>query len=470
MKRKTHEEFVDELKIKNPAILVRGTYVNSSVKTEVQCSRCNNIWSATPNSLLQGHGCPLCANNQRKTHQQFQFVMRKVNPFIEIVGTYESAMKPLKIRCTICGNEWMSKPNRLLNGAQCQNCIKPHTSFMEQFMLIAFRRAMGKEAVVSRDKEAIGLELDIYIPRYKLALEPGTWLYHKNKADSIDSIKRKKCSDAGIRILTVYDTFPENETPPFESDCYVFTGFLNEPGYKRIITFLSELMSEVGIHYEDLDWMSIANEAYAACHYNAHDSFMKALGEIAPDIEILEEYKGSNIPIQVNKLTCTHKPWKARPHTLLKGIGCPECGRITAAKTRTRTQEEFEEELRNISPTIDVLSSYTNITDRVNVQCKVCGHVWSPLAYSLISGKSCPHCSALKGAQKRTNHLSTKTTEQFKQEVANINDDIIILGEYINNKTKIRSECKRCGHCWDVVPASLLNGHGCPVCAHKKKV
>ena len=47
------------------------------------------------------------------------------------------------------------------------------------------------------------------------------------------------------------------------------------------------------------DWISVhyIEQLYnAACHYNAHESFVKTLAEICPHIEVLEQYKGSNIP------------------------------------------------------------------------------------------------------------------------------------------------------------------------------
>ena len=44
------------------------------------------------------------------------------------------------------------------------------------------------------------------------------------------------------------------------------------------------------------------------------------------------------------------------------------------------------------------------------------------------------------------NKLSVKTTEQFKKELAEINQNIKVVGEYINNKTKISVECLVCGY------------------------
>ena len=470
MKRKSHEEFVKELEQINPNIVTVGVYKNCSTKIEVSCMKCKHSWSVLPNSLLRGSGCPKCANNQKKTQDYFIKEMDEYNPHIEIVGKYENAHKPLKVRCKICNNEWMCKPMRLLHGAQCQNCVKPHTSFMEQFISVAFRRVLGEKAVESRNVSAIGLELDIYIPQFKLAIEPGTWLYHKEKVNNIDLQKRLMCNQNGIKLITIYDTYPADMSPPFENDCYVYNGFLNEVGYERIINLVKKLMVDISIDSSSLNWNQIANEAYANCHYNAHLSFLKDLEIVNPNIEVLEDYKGSHTPIEVNNKTCNHPIWKARPETLLKGIGCPLCGRERASKTRTKSMEEFKNQLQYISPSIEVIGEYTKATDRILVKCTQCSKEWEPFAYSLLDGKGCPHCSAKKGALNRTNRLALKSTEQFINELKLISPTINVLGKYINNKTKIEVECQKCGNKWQVVPSSLLYGHGCPRCNRKKQI
>ena len=469
MKKKTHEEYVEELQNNNPDIIIQDTYVNSSTKIKVTCRRCNYTWYTWPLPLLKGHGCPQCANNIKKSHSTFVQEMREYNPNIEIIGKYQTALTPIKVKCNICGNEWMAKPSRLLNGLQCMNCIRPHTSFMEQFILLSLQSVLGSNEVESRNKTAIGNELDIYIPAAHVAIEPGSWLYHQKKVDGIDRVKREKCKEAGIRLITIYDSYPNDEKPPFENDCFVFSGFLNEPKFKRIIALTTRIISELGYDSNNCDWKTISSDAYAACHYKAHDSFINDLQQVAPNIEVLEEYKGTNIPILVRSRNCNHPAWKTRPCSLLRGSGCPICGREKAAKKRVRSNEQFIEELSIVNPDIIPTSKYTLITDRINVQCRKCGYEWNPLAYSLLSGKGCPHCSALSGAKKRTNTLATKTTDQFKDELRLINPTIKILGTYKNNKTKILAKCLKCGHEWNVVPASLLNGHGCPICFRTRK-
>lgn len=66
-----------------------------------------------------------------------------------------------------------------------------------------------------------------------------------------------------------------------------------------------------------------------------------------------------------------------------------------------------------------------------------------------------------------------KTTEQFKKEVKELEGDgYTVLGEYINNKAKIkmRHNCEACGnHEYEVRPNDFLQGYRCPACGKTKK-
>lgn len=46
-------------------------------------------------------------------------------------------------------------------------------------------------------------------------------------------------------------------------------------------------------------------------------------------------------------------------------------------------------------------------------------------------------------------------------------DDIEVLGEYVNAKTKIKCRCRVCGNEWDAYSSNLLKGHGCFQCGAK---
>jgi hypothetical protein len=70
-------------------------------------------------------------------------------------------------------------------------------------------------------------------------------------------------------------------------------------------------------------------------------------------------------------------------------------------------------------------------------------------------GTGCPHC------YEKNQPLSTEI----------VNDriayrGIVMLDEYINNRTKQRFQCSE-GHVWETAPANVLSGRGCHVCADR---
>lgn len=63
-----------------------------------------------------------------------------------------------------------------------------------------------------------------------------------------------------------------------------------------------------------------------------------------------------------------------------------------------------------------------------------------------------------------------KTQEQFEKEVyALVNDEYVIEGQYINNKTKIIIRHTVCNHSYTVKPKSFLDGNRCPSCRNKTR-
>lgn len=131
----------------------------------------------------------------------------------------------------------------------------------------------------------------------------------------------------------------------------------------------------------------------------------------------------------------------------------------------TKTHSQFVSEVSSINPNIEILSPYTRATDRIRVRCKKCGKVWEPKAYSLTEGKSCSHCSAIKGAKNNKGKTGLKNKEDFLLQLHRVHPEIEAEGDYINTHTNLRFHCKRCGNIWSAKPYSVLQGHGCPLCA-----
>lgn len=59
-RRKTHDEFINEMRLLHPNIEVLGTYITAKDNINVKCLKCGEIWCPVPDSLHRGSGCPQC--------------------------------------------------------------------------------------------------------------------------------------------------------------------------------------------------------------------------------------------------------------------------------------------------------------------------------------------------------------------------------------------------------------------------
>lgn len=66
MRKRNHKEFIQEMSIINTNIEILGEYLNTNTKILCRCKIDKHEWSASPNDLLRGRGCRICAINKLK--------------------------------------------------------------------------------------------------------------------------------------------------------------------------------------------------------------------------------------------------------------------------------------------------------------------------------------------------------------------------------------------------------------------
>ena len=126
-KKKTHEEYVEELKIKNPAVTVIDKYINAKTAILHHCETHDVFWKTTPSNVLQGRGCDCCGKSKigaknRKSHDEYIARLQQINPNIEVIGIYKNNKTAILHRCIIDNHEWMSRPDNILSGKGCPLC------------------------------------------------------------------------------------------------------------------------------------------------------------------------------------------------------------------------------------------------------------------------------------------------------------------------------------------------------------
>lgn len=138
-KKKTHEQYVDELKDANNSIVVLDKYINSEVPIEHKCLICNYHWKARPVNILRGKGCPKCAGILKRTTQSYMEEIRKINPNILPLEDYINVYTQISHKCLIHNVEWSTSPSSVLQGCGCYMCgaeklRKSNTKSNEQYL------------------------------------------------------------------------------------------------------------------------------------------------------------------------------------------------------------------------------------------------------------------------------------------------------------------------------------------------
>lgn len=144
-KKKTHEEFIEEMKNINSNIEVVGVYVNNKTKILCRCKIDGHEWMPLPTSLLRGDGCPRCGllsrtKIRKKTNDMFLKEMKLLHPNIKVLGEYVNARTKILCHCMIDGYEWYSTPYNLTVGKGCAKCgnsiKKTHEEFVSEMSII----------------------------------------------------------------------------------------------------------------------------------------------------------------------------------------------------------------------------------------------------------------------------------------------------------------------------------------------
>ena len=139
-----------------------------------------------------------------------------------------------------------------------------------------------------------------------------------------------------------------------------------------------------------------------------------------------------------------------------KNSRCPFC-----EGNKKLTHEEFLERFykqNSNAENIDILGKYVNAHTKIKCKCKIDEYEWETTPDKLLMNNGCPKCA---------NNIQL-THEEFVNKMKEINNDIEILGKYVNSYTKIKCKCKIDGYEWEVRPSNLSKGTGCPKCANRK--
>lgn len=129
---------------------------------------------------------------------------------------------------------------------------------------------------------------------------------------------------------------------------------------------------------------------------------------------------------------------------------------------KRKTQEEFEKELGLVLPDIKVLGRYINMNTKIHFKCLIHNFEFDAFPQNMLRGHGCRKCGNEKQSKKQT-----KSHDEFVEDLKNINQNVDVIGTYVNMDTRVLVKCSIDGYTWNADPRKLMRGCQCSVCSNR---
>jgi len=204
-------EYVKEFAERQGQSCLSKNYVNNHTKLQFRCPE-GHIYEMTFSCFKQGQRCPICAINNRK------LTIEQVKGFVEgqgqtcISNEYVNSQTKLQFRCPE-GHIYEMKFNDFQQGHLCPICASQQATSKAEKEVLAYVESIYKGTILPNNKEQItnprtgyGLELDIYMPDLKFAIEyNGTYWHSEPYQKYKDEQKLIQCQQKGIYLLVILE-------------------------------------------------------------------------------------------------------------------------------------------------------------------------------------------------------------------------------------------------------------------------
>jgi len=196
IKNKTIDTFINNYGVDNPL-------KNNEIKEQVRKSRWGDKSEEDLKEIKKRTIKTFFTNNK-------SLKLSKIKDYnVELVEEYKGIKNLTKIKCTLCNNIYETIIEYVLNGyGKCPNCYPKYISSGEK-ELFKYISSVYNNKIICNSRNIIKpLELDIYIPDLKLAIEYNGIYYHSEKFNIDENYhlnKTLQCKNKNIRLIHIFE-------------------------------------------------------------------------------------------------------------------------------------------------------------------------------------------------------------------------------------------------------------------------
>ncbi len=391
------------------------------------------------------------------------------------------------------GHEWQATPrDRATDNTGCPECNKRRlTSFPEQAIFYYIKKLYPDAINRYKDLFDNGMELDIYVPSIRFAVEfDGAAWHGTEETHKREKQKYEICKENGITLFRVKERTGEDWNDVADA-VYKIRKRKNATDLQPVIQAILDSIDPESnawtrknpLQYHSSISVDLARDSNEIREYLT--PIQNSLSELRPDLtaEWNTEKNGnlrpemfginSNDRVWWKCSKCGHE-WQT---TIIhrggkRNSGCPECAKQQKGKTFTKRRVNERGSLAENNPVLAAewhptknrdLTPY-DVTEKRFANawwlCKRCGYEWEASPNDRSNGRGCPCCSG-RVPKVGVNDLKTLFPEIAKEWDYEKNGDLMPEQFLPRSGKKVWWRCSICGREWDTIIRNRTNGHGC---------
>jgi hypothetical protein len=208
-KKQYSYEFVKKFIEKEGYILLSSTYENSKKKLNMMCDKGHIFEMSFGTFKNANHRCNICSGNQNYNIKQVNEIIEKEG-YSLLSNEYKNNKQKLKLKCTN-GHVYNTRLDNFQSGQRCPRCYQIKGGSQPEKEITDHIKSIYNGNIIENDRTIVKnywtgrfLELDIYLPDIKKAIEFGCYYRHNDDYQKWkEMMKIKQCKKQKIDLLVI---------------------------------------------------------------------------------------------------------------------------------------------------------------------------------------------------------------------------------------------------------------------------
>lgn len=155
-RRKTHAEFESQVMERGEGdYQLLSEYENNKTRIKMKHIVCGNEYMVRPTKFLQGNRCPACSVRKSKTTEEFfKNVEILGEGDYQVLTPYKTHKEKVIMKHVSCGREYEVRPTNFMQGSRCLHCYGTQKKTHEDFLLQVLDEGKREYQLLSTYKNA----------------------------------------------------------------------------------------------------------------------------------------------------------------------------------------------------------------------------------------------------------------------------------------------------------------------------